>query len=201
MSVRLPSSLAWATEVAVFAKGTFFVGRRAYISERFGESAWDEFLRDLGREDPVFAKPILATTLVPIESYFLFHDRSVERFFRGDAKALWTIGEKSAEWSLTHGPYKHLKNNPQSLAEFVAKLPLIWSAFFTEGRLESKMVDETTIEIELLDLPVSHSSFEDAVMGYGKRAIELVSSRTVTEHRLLGMQRGRNRVHYRFVLR
>lgn len=185
----------------MFAKGTFFVGRRAYISQRFGEPAWDDFLRDLAREDEVFAKPILATTLVPIESYFLFHDRSIERFFRGEPRALWMIGEKSAEWSLTNGPYKHLKNNPQNLGEFVAKLPLIWSAFFTEGRLEAKLVDDNTVEIELVDLPVSHSSFEDAVMGYGKRALELVSSRTVTEQRVTGMQRGRNRVHYRFVLR
>lgn len=185
----------------MFAKGTFFVGRRAYIAERFGEAAWDEFLRDVALVDPVFAKPILATTLVPIESYFRFHERSVERFFRDEARPLWTIGEKSAEWSLTHGPYKHLKNNPKSLGEFVAKLPLIWTAFFTEGRLETRLIDDKTVDCDLLDLPVSHSSFEDAVMGYAKRALELVSGRTVVEHRLLGMQRGRNRVHYQFSIR
>lgn len=185
----------------MFAKGMFFVGRRAMIIERFGEQAWEDFVRVLAAEDPTFARPILATTMVPVESYVRFQDRLVERFFGGDPKALWLIGEKSAEWSLTDGPYKHLKNNPKSLPEFVTKLPLIWSAYFTEGRLEAKMVDANTVEIELLELPVAHVSFENAVMGYGKRAIELVTGCPVGEKKFVGIQTGRDRVRYWFIVR
>lgn len=185
----------------MFAKGTFFVGRRAYIVEKFGEAAWDDFVRSLAREDSTFISPILATTMVPVESYVRFQDRCVERFFRDDPKALWMIGEKSAEWSLTEGPYKHLKNNPKSLADFVTKLPLIWSAFFSEGRLEARLLRGNTVEIELLDLPVPHVSFEQSVMGYGKRALELVSGRPVSETQIIGIQRGKTRVLYSFSIR
>jgi hypothetical protein len=78
---------------------------------------------------------------------------------------------------------------------------ITWSAFFTEGRLEARLIRGNTVEIELLHLPVPHVSFEQSVMGYGKRALELVSGRPVSETQIIGIQRGKNRVLYSFSIR
>lgn len=178
-------------------KGTFFVGRKAFITQQYGEERWARFIAALGEREPIFTHPILVTTLVPVEAYLVFQDELIREFFAGRDEAFWTIGEKSAEWALTEGPYKNFKNNPRSLKKFVEQLlPLIWSAYYTEGRLDSELDEDGTVHIRIVELPVPHVSFEYAVIGWARRAFQLLGMRGVAAQRIRGMSAGDGDIYY-----
>jgi len=180
-------------------KGTFFVGRKQFIESRFGEAAWSGFIAALAVEDPVFLRPILATTLVPVASYLRFQEFSLKRFFDGDERAFWQIGEQSGAWALTDGPYKHYRQNQREFSEFVERcLPLIWSSYFTRGELKTSCLGDT-VEGQIVDLPIWHVCFEYAVMGFMRRAIELAGFPVRQQLRIKGVSAGDQAIHYRFL--
>ena len=182
------------------AKGVFFVARRQYFTERFGADRWSSFIEHMGVVDPVFRLPILATTRVPIASYLRFQEQSLTTFFRGDEKAYWEMGEQSGEWALTVGPYKHFRQNQREFVDFVGKsLPQIWSNYFTEGELITQ-VQGTVAEGRIVNLPIWHVSFEYAVMGFMRRALELSRGPIRSQTRLAGVSAGDRAIHYRFEL-
>jgi hypothetical protein len=78
-------------------KGTFFVGRKAFIIQQFGEARWSRFIERIAKKEPIFGEPILVTSLVPVEAYLSFQDELIQDLFGGDNNVYWTIGEKSAE--------------------------------------------------------------------------------------------------------
>lgn len=179
-------------------KGTFFIGRKSYICEAFGEARWDAFLTRLAAADPVFARPILATTLVPSESYTRFQDALVKEFFDGDEQGYWITGEKAGEWALTEGPYKAFRAaGMEKLPLLVANLPKIWDAYFDDARLVATLKDGA-VDVRIEGLPVSHISLELTVMGFGEKAIELCTGKTPRTERLTGVKSGHKDIHYRF---
>lgn len=182
----------------MYAKGTFFLGRRQFIIERFGEAGWNDYLTHMAQVDPVFLQPILATTMVPIASYIRFQEEGIRRFFKGNEMAYWEIGAQSGEWALTEGPYKNYRQNLRQFHEFVEKgLPKIWSSYFSQGELRTS-VQGSAVEGAIVDLPVWHVSFEYAVMGFMRRAIELAGVKVKTQTRLRGVSAGDKGIHYRF---
>lgn len=181
-------------------KGTFFVGRKQFLVHRFGEPAWTSFLAALAEQDALFRGPILATTMVPVASYLRFQEETIRRFFGGDDRAYWQIGEKAGEWALTEGPYKNYRQNQRDFGEFVARsLPQIWSSYFNRGELKTWVADGA-VEGQIVNLPVWHVSFEFSVMGFMRRAIELVGFSIKQQQRVLGVSAGDKGIHYRFVL-
>jgi hypothetical protein len=178
-------------------KGSFFVGRKAFIVEHFGEERWSRFIARMAPLEPVFGDPILVTTLIPVKAYFTFNEELIKEFFNNDDEAYWTIGEKSAEWALTEGPYKNFRNNPHSVRKFIEQFfPLIWTAYYTEGRVESLMSGNEAY-IWIADLPVRHLSIEYAVLGWAKRALELVGLKRVAMERIRGISAGDRDIYYR----
>lgn len=180
------------------AKGTFFVGRRQFIIERFGEASWNEYMAFLAQKDPIFRGPILATTMVPIASYIRFQEEGVRRFFQGNEMSYWEIGAQSGEWALTEGPYKNYRQNLRQFQEFVEKsLPRIWTSYFSEGELKTS-VQGSVVEGAIVGLPVWHVCFEYAVMGFMRRAIELAGVAVKVQTRVRGVSAGDKAIHYRF---
>jgi hypothetical protein len=179
------------------AKGSFFAGRRSFIVQQFGEARWNAFIDKLAKTNPTFKSPILPTTTIPIDDYIAFNESLIAELFAGNTRSYWTFGEKAGEWALTEGPYKHFRNNSKTVDELVKKLPLIWSAYFTDGELVVSL-NGREIDARLVDLPVWHLSFEYATMGFLKRAVELAGASTVTPHRLEGVSAGQKAIHYRF---
>jgi hypothetical protein len=178
-------------------KGSFFAGRKAFITQQFGEPRWSQFLEALSEQEPVFRDPILVTTQVPVSAYLTFQDALIREFFRGDEEAYWTIGEKSAEWALTEGPYKIYRDNPQSVERFIVQsLPLLWSAYYTKGRVEVQLVTNL-IHFRIYCLPVSHISFEYTVLGWVKKALQMIGLRAVTLKRIQGISTGDREIEYR----
>jgi hypothetical protein len=178
-------------------KGTFFAGRKAFITQQFGEPRWSQFIASLSEQEPLFGDPILVTTRVPVSAYLTFQEALIREFFDGNEEAYWTIGEKSAEWALTEGPYKSFRNNPQSVERFIMQsLPLLWSAYYTKGRIEVQLVTNV-VQFRIYSLPVSHISFEYTVIGWVKKAMQMIGLRAVTLKRLQGISIGDREIEYR----
>lgn len=88
------------------------------------------------------------------------------------------MGEKSAEYSLIEGPYKIFIKSKEIEKFAKETIPLIWTTFYTKGKLDSS-IKNNIIDIKVVDLPVNHLYFEMVVMGYVKRALELVEQKAL----------------------
>jgi hypothetical protein len=163
-------------------KGTAFLARKKMIIDKFGQPAWDKFLRALAAEVPAFAAPVIASTTVPIEQFLRFQEELVFTFFRGNSQAYWDMGAASAQWSLTDGPYRAVLDR-RDFKELVAVLPGLWSNYYDEGRLTAT-TDGGVVHVRVSEIPVWHVSFELMAMGYFQRAFELFSKRKVAWKRV-----------------
>ncbi|HEY1098506.1 MAG TPA: hypothetical protein VGF99_06245 [Myxococcota bacterium] len=170
------------------AKGSFFVGRRTFIVERFGEERWKQFVIKLGAEHKAFAQPILVTSLVPVEDYALFQEAVAREFFDGDEQSFWLMGEAAAKWALVDGPYAALGRD-KDYKGILAKLPLVWTMYFTDGRLD--VADHGThASFHIVGNRLPHISVEYAVMGFARKALEMVGKKPKTQKRLRGVKDG-----------
>jgi hypothetical protein len=176
-------------------KGTAFLARKKMIIEKFGQPAWDAFLRGIAAEAPAFAAPVIASTTVPIEQFLVFQEALVNTFFKGNTRAYWDMGAASAQWSLTEGPYRAVLDR-RDFKELVTTLPGLWSNYYDEGKLAATLEDGI-VHVRFTEIPVWHVSFELMVMGYFQRAFELFSKRKVAVKRVSGGAPGVE-VHYMF---
>ena len=181
-------------------KGTAFIARRAMLSQEIGELRTAELLDAYRRDHPEFPTTVLATTSMPVQLFVAFNEMLVRDVYGGDDKSYWRFGEKSAEWALTAGPYKHLRAT-KSLAQFAETGRLLYQNYFSEGRAETTL-DDRAVDLRLLGIPAAHRHlyFEYAIVGYFKRGLELVGAREVTAQRLRGFSRKDAEVHYRYRL-
>lgn len=177
-------------------KGSFFVARRLLITERFGPQAWDELVDDMARVDPVFARPILITTLLSGDQYIRFQEEICRRFFGGDENAYWTIGEAAAQWALTVGPYAQVARD--GYVGLVSRLPLVWSMYFTEGNAEATTLSDR-LRVRITGNTLPHISVELGVMGFVARALTFVGAKVLPARRVVGVGGGDGLViHYDF---
>lgn len=177
-------------------KGTSFLARKRMITERFGEAAWTAFVERLARTEPVFAQPIVATTLIPVEPYAKMQDLMLATFYNNQSRAYWDMGVASAQWSLTVGPYKGYLG-VGDLHGFVKSFSNIWSAYYTEGAVTATLDDK--IVHARLRTPFWHIAFELSSMGYFQQALEMYTRRPVT-HKAMSGGGSASEVYYQFYL-
>jgi hypothetical protein len=176
-------------------KGTAFLSKRNQIVRMHGQERWDAFLEELSRKQPFFVANILATTLIPVDTFLAFMDAVLAQFFTGDERAYWEIGARSADWALTEGPYR-LFLADRDIGRFLAGMEQLWSVHFTASRLQLSF-DGRLVEAQASGLPIWHGYFEYMVMGYLHRAFELAGWQTTVER--LTPPRTRD-FRYRFTL-
>jgi hypothetical protein len=176
-------------------KGTAFLSKKRCVTRIHGEARWDNFIAKLAAEIPFFREPVLATTLIPAETFLAFQDRMLATFFAGDEHAYWEIGARSADWALSEGPYKHYIVS-RDIPDFVARFPSLWSTYFTTSEAKTSM-SSNVIDVYASGLPRWHGYFEYMVMGYFKRALELQGARVTLKR--VTPARARD-FHYQFIL-
>ena len=90
------------------------------------------------------------------------------------------LGEAAAEFALKEdGPYRIFVRNKdvKSFSETSAKM--IWSTYFSDGKMTIEYDGDSKIDVYVSELPIMHEYFEFLVMGYVKRAYEMVSGKSV----------------------
>jgi hypothetical protein len=155
-------------------KGTALLARKAIIEGAFGAEAWSTLLADMRKTHAYFDEPLNAASLIPVPDFLAIHDEIVRRFYGGDVDVYFRLGEQSAEWALTVGPYKGFMTR-KDLASFVDSFPSLWTAYFHETT--STCVATMEGDVVMLDarnLPVWHPYFEYLVVGYMKKGLELL---------------------------
>jgi hypothetical protein len=181
-------------------KGTAFLGRRAMLAAEIGEARTAELLAEFCAKQPAFPKAVLATTAIPIQLFIEWNEMLVKRVYGGDESSYFRFGEKSAEWSLTQGPYKNLRES-KSLERFAESGRLLYQNFYSEGYAETSLRDNA-VDLRLRDIPrkAHHPYVELGIVGYFKRGLELVGARAVKARCVLGFTKGDAEVHYTYTL-
>ncbi len=180
-------------------KGAAFVGRKDAIIKQFGEGAWNEFIGRMGEKEPFFKNSILSTTTIPAEKFLQFSDEVVKEFFKGDQKAYWTLGEKTAEYALVNGPYKIYLATKDVKTFIEERFSSVWNMYYNEGRWVAK-VEGNLVDAAVVDVPISHVYFEYTVMGFAKKGIELVGAKVIETKRIQGPSMGSKDIHYNFII-
>ncbi|HZU82207.1 MAG TPA: hypothetical protein VE987_04790 [Polyangiaceae bacterium] len=184
--------------VFVKIKGTSLVARREIITRQFGADAWTRLVDDMARAYPYFRSPLVAASLVPVREFLAFHDELVRRFFNGDPNVYFRLGEESARWALTKGPYaKFLRR--KDVAAFVDSIPSLSSAYWEQGTTSYfARLDGRVVELEVTGLPEWHPYFEYLVVGYIRTALEMLCGSPVQSEALKGGSGSEYR--YRFTM-
>ena len=177
-------------------KGSTLLGRRTMFAQRIGAATYDAFVDEFARTHPRFPQPVLASTLVPVGVFLQFNDELVRRFFGGDTKVFWQIGELSADYFSSQGPYVDSFYRGD-YKRFWTILPMIWKTLYTEGEAHAK-AEGNILDIEI-DCPVAHAYFELSTMAFVRRGLEMKAGRKVEMRRVSGFERGKI-VHYQFTL-
>ena len=178
-------------------KGTAFLARKNQVVTQYGEERWKTFFDSLASKQAFFKNPISALTRIPVADFLSFQEAVTKEFFAGDEQSYWSMGEKSAEWALLEGPYRiYLK--AKSVDEFLeTSLTSLWKSYYSGGAISCKRTGDE-LEVMILDLPVVHTYFEYAIMGYFKRSLELLGVKNPNPRRLKGVATGHKVIQYQF---
>jgi hypothetical protein len=173
-------------------KGTAVIGRKKALAKAFGEERLKAFLDG---QDPCFQN-VLPSTWFEIDKFLALQDAIVAHFFDGNEQTLFKYGEESANWALREGPYSTFaaSKNVRRFAEEV--IPLVWSAYYSEGEARVQVKENYWIG----HLPRMHVHFELVVMGWMKKALEIVSKRPVIAKKIQGAEPGATEIYYQFVI-
>ncbi len=179
-------------------KGVAFVARKNALIKQFGEKKFAELMKEVAEKEEYFKDPFInQATLIPIEKFLLFNDMMVNKFYGGDAKIYWKMGEKSAEFSLIEGPFKVFIQNKSIEDACKTSIPNVWKVYYNEGRVETKF-EKGMVNIRILDVPILHSYFEYALMGYYVKLLELVGAKSIKYDAIKTVEKGDTEIEYVF---
>ncbi len=180
-------------------KGTAFLARKATLEKELGAERIDSYFRSFLSKKAGFPSPVLATSLIPIEDFLELNDAIVRDFYDGDPLSYWRFGRGSAEWALTEGPYRRIREQ-KSLDEFAASAASLYRNYFTQGAARSVRHADGAIDLYIEGVPprFHHVYFEYAIVGYFERGLELVSGKPVKHTRISGFSAGGDHVQYRY---
>ncbi len=177
-------------------KGTAYHARMKLLAAHWDEARVAAFVADFQRRNPLFPTHVLPTNWLPMGPFLELIDEIVDKAYGGDVDSLWEVGEASAQWSMTEGPYKGLVAT-KDLQRFANLAQVMFSNFFDLGAAQGSY-DGECIEIRITGIPDTfhHVYFEYATIGYFRGGLRLLGFPFRTE-RVLGFSKGDSEVHYR----
>jgi len=180
-------------------KGTAYLTRKDTIIKNFGEEKWQAFSAKLAARESYFNQMIMNVTLIPLDKFVIFLDEVLKEFFDNDEKHYWTLGEKSADFSLAAGGPYHSFVMTRNLKQFVeSMMPRVWSTYFDGGVFTARL-EKNTVHITISNMPTRHIYFEYLIMGYIRQMLIIFGKKSV-ERRIRGFSAGHDDVYYQFEL-
>jgi hypothetical protein len=168
-------------------KGVALLSRKNVVIKDFGERAWEELWQDMAARYECFRRPVLATSAIPIDEFLVLHDELVRRLYKDMKNAYATLGEQSARWAVTEGPYKGFVTD-RDFAGFADFFPRTWGTYFLEttSYCTSHLRADNVIDFRAFDLPKWHPYFEYFIVGYFKGALELICANPILTRQVQG---------------
>ena len=177
-------------------KGSALLARKEFVTRRFGADAWTRLVADMALVYPFFHSPVRTMSLIPVPDFLAFHDELLRRFFPGESDAYFRLGEQSAAWAFTEGPYKRFMAR-KDIASFVASMPNLSNAYWAEsGCTYNATLEGAVTDFKVAGLPEWHPYFEYVVVGYIKGALEMLCEAPVVAECVEGGSG--TGYHYRF---
>lgn len=174
-----------------FVRGIAFESRRRMVESEIGKEEFQSYLRWLAERDPFWKQNIIATALIPLDSFLRFNDGLITRYYHNDVMKYWKWGNSAAKWALTDGPYRNFMREKDLHAFFLRVLPLIWGLYFTFGSATAE-IDGRRLRVVLSGLPRKHPYLEYSTMGWVEGAITLknegiedIQAVSVSRHRVV----------------
>ncbi|MCA9639494.1 MAG: hypothetical protein KC492_02340, partial [Myxococcales bacterium] len=155
-------------------KGTAYHARLKLLASRWDQAKVDAFLADFQRRNPHFPKHVLPTNWLPMGPFLQLIDEIVEQAYGGDRESLWEVGEASAQWSMTEGPYKGLVAS-KDLKRFASLAQVMFTNFFDLGAATGTY-DGKCIELRINGIPdpFHHPYFEYSGIGYFRGGLRIL---------------------------
>ena len=174
-----------------FVRGIAFESRRRMVESEIGKEEFQSYLRWLAERDSFWKQNIIATALIPLDSFLRFNDGLITRYYHNDVMKYWKWGNSAAKWALTDGPYRNFMKEKDLHAFFLRVLPLIWGLYFTFGSATAE-IGGRRLSVVLDGLPRKHKYLEYSTMGWVEGAIILkgegiedIRSVSVEPHRVV----------------
>jgi hypothetical protein len=179
-------------------KGSALLARREIVTRRFGADAWARLVADMAAVYPYFHSHLMASSLVPVPEFLAFHDELLRRFYPDDDGIYFRLGEESAAWALTEGPYKNFMAR-KDVASFVGSAANLSNAYWAEAAcVYTAVLEGDVVDFQVAGIPYWHPYFEYLVAGYVKGALEMLCGNRVTAECVKGGSG--TEYHYRFHL-
>jgi hypothetical protein len=180
-------------------KGVAFLARQAMAEETYGAEAWRAFLQRFAEREPVFARPVMPVTRLPVPAFLALHEALVDTFHGGDPQAYWRFGEAAGVHALRHGRMKGLFERGE-FQRFLQFMPSSWRGYFTDGQLDVKPAEGGGTEVHIHGVPHPHLYFEYSIMGFVRAGLLELGAGRVELEPLAGYSRGDAEVRYRVTL-
>lgn len=178
-------------------KGTAFITRKNQIINSFGKDKWEQFFNELKNKDGYFNTEPAPVSLIPIKSFLFLNEEMIKTFYGNDQNMYWVMGEHSATWALTEGPYKVFMTS-KNLNSFIEQtMPMVWSTYYTEGKMYG-VIQEKSIIVKIKGIATPHIYFEYTTMSFVKKALELFGLKNVRHDVVSGYDSGQEEIHYVF---
>lgn len=182
-------------DMGMTVKGTAFLARRNSLDGKLASLEVEALLEELAQTHPVFGRPILASTLIPVRAFIAFNDLLIDRHYGGVSKTYWRFGQESAAFALA-GPYKNLVRDRDRDA-YAQTVSTAWKVYYSHGRAEGSWHDDV-FRYRIEDVPVHHVYFEYTACGWVEQGLELIGEKARRTICLAGYGRGDRRVQYDF---
>ncbi len=192
----IPSGRGDAGSVKI--KGSSLLARKDLVTRQFGAPAWLDLIDGLALKYPYFASPVVASSLVPMREFLAFHDELVNRFFGGKDDIYFRLGEESANWAFTSGPYRKFFAR-KDVGAFVDSIPRLSGAYWESSATSYRAtLDRDVVDLFVSGLPTWHPYFEYVVVGYIKASLARLCGGEIATERVVGGKG--SEYHYRFRL-
>ena len=179
-----------------FVRGIAFESRRRMVESEIGKEEFENYLRWLAEQDSFWKQNIIATTLIPLDSFLRLNEGLIARYYHNDIMMYWKWGKSAAEWALTDGPYRNFMKEKDLHAFFLRVLPLIWGLYFTFGSAAAE-IEGRRFRVVLSGLPKKHPYLEYSTMGWVEGVI-ILRGEGIEDIRAVSVER--HRVVYDFIL-
>lgn len=177
-------------------KGAVLLARKSFVTDVYGEAAWQQVLDALPAEDRALLSGVVLTSgWYPFAVNERLDREIVDKLGQGDAAVLEKIGERSAKANLS-GPHRGFLT-PGDPQRFMSMTDRIYSFYYDTGRREYESTGPNSGVITTWEADTFSATDCRTVIGWYRQALEMCGARNVVIDHDLCRGDGADRCRYK----